>query len=99
MTWPAATDNAAVTGYDVYRDNVKINSANITTPSYNVTSLTASTTYSIYVAARDAAGNSSNSNPINVTTAAPDIEAPSSPVNLSSSIMAQTSFTLSWNAA
>ncbi|MES1217244.1 MAG: PQQ-dependent sugar dehydrogenase, partial [Bacteroidota bacterium] len=99
LSWTAATDNVGVTGYDVFRDNVKINSTNITTTSFSVTGLTASTTYSMYVVAKDAAGNSSNSNALNVTTGTPDTESPSAPVNLSSSILAQTSFTLAWSPA
>jgi len=49
LSWLASTDNIAVTGYDVYQDGVKINPTNITTTSYNVTQLTAFTTYSYYV--------------------------------------------------
>jgi len=97
LTWTAATDDVAVTGYDVYRDSIKINASNVTTTSFNVTGLSAATSYTMYVVAKDAAGNSAGSNTLNVTTAAPDTTAPSAPANLSSSIMAQTSFTLLWS--
>lgn len=100
LSWTASTDNVGVTGYDVYQNGIKINVANITGTSYNVTGLSHSTTYGYYVKAKDAAGNqSANSNTLNVTTASPDITPPSAPTNLQSSIITQTSFTLKWTAA
>lgn len=69
LSWTASTDNVGVTGYDVYQNGVfKANTASIT---YAVTGLTASTAYTFYVIARDAAGNASAaSNTVNVTTTA-----------------------------
>lgn len=43
LSWTAATDNTAVTGYDVYRNNIKI--ATVTTTNYLVSNLTAATNY------------------------------------------------------
>lgn len=66
LSWTASSDNVGVTGYEVY-----VNSALKTTTtslSYTVTGLSASTTYSIYVKAKDAAGNATNSNTISATT-------------------------------
>lgn len=57
LKWNASTDNTGVTGYDVYQNGIKINVANITTTTYNITGLTAATTYSFTVKAKDAAGN------------------------------------------
>src|SRR5690606_26568766 len=69
LAWSGATDNVGVTGYDVYRNGAFLASTTATT--YAVTGLTASTAYSFYVRAKDAAGNSSaNSNTVNVTTLA-----------------------------
>jgi glucose/arabinose dehydrogenase len=100
LSWTAATDNIGVTGYDVYQNGVKINVANITATSYNVTGLLPATTYGYYVKAKDAAGNqSANSNTLNVTTGSPDVIPPSAPTNLQSSIITQTTFTLKWTAA
>ncbi len=59
LKWTASTDNVAVTGYDVYRDGVKINPSLIATTTYNVTGLTPATLYSMTVKAKDAAGNES----------------------------------------
>ncbi|MGG8497461.1 endonuclease [Tenacibaculum sp. TC6] len=69
LSWNASTDNVAVTGYDVYRNSTKITT--VTSTNYTVTGLTASTSYSFYVKAKDAANNSSSaSNTISVTTSA-----------------------------
>lgn len=67
LSWTASTDNVGVTGYDVYANSVLKTTASGTTAT--ITGLTASTAYSIYVKARDAAGNTSaSSNTISVTT-------------------------------
>ncbi|WP_119792208.1 endonuclease [Flavobacterium anhuiense] len=67
LSWTASTDNVAVTGYDVYANSVLKTTVSSTTAT--ITGLTASTAYSIYVKAKDAAGNTSaSSNTISVTT-------------------------------
>jgi endonuclease I len=67
LNWTASTDNVGVTGYDVYANSVLKTTVSGTTAAIN--GLTASTTYSIYVKAKDAAGNASaSSNTISVTT-------------------------------
>lgn len=69
LSWTAATDNVAVTGYDIYQGTTLKGSS--TTTSYTVTGLTALTAYSFSVKAKDAAGNvSPASNTVNVTTLA-----------------------------
>lgn len=72
LTWTASTDNVAVTGYDVYQGSTL--KATVTSTSYAVTGLTASTAYTFSVKAKDAAGNvSASSNVISVTTTAPAV--------------------------
>ena len=67
LSWTASTDNVGVTGYDIYRNGSLL--ASTTSTSYSVTGLTASTTYTFYVKAKDAAGNvSSASSTLSVTT-------------------------------
>lgn len=67
LTWNASTDNVGVTGYDVYANSALKTTVSGTTAT--ISGLTASTAYSIYVKAKDAAGNTSaSSNIINVTT-------------------------------
>lgn len=65
--WNASTDNVAVTGYNVYVNSVL--KTTVTGLSYTITGLLPSTSYSIYVKAKDAAGNLSlSSNTLNETT-------------------------------
>ncbi|MBN8640537.1 MAG: T9SS type A sorting domain-containing protein [Flavobacteriales bacterium] len=100
LSWTGATDNVAVTGYDVYRNGALIGSTTTAT-TFAVTGLTASTTYTFNVRAKDAAGNVSvNSNTVSVTTsAAPaDTVAPTAPT-LSASGTTATSTNLSWTGA
>jgi len=99
LSWTASSDNVGVTGYDVYQDGIKINPSNITGTSYNVTGLTANTTYAYFVKAKDAVGNSTNSATLNVTSDLGDIFPPSIPVNLNATIITQTSFRLKWDAS
>jgi chitodextrinase len=99
LSWSGATDNVAVTGYDVYRGTTLLGATASTT--FNVGSLTASTTYAFKVRAKDAAGNISlDSNVVNVTTLAPlaDTTAPTAPT-LTASGTTQTGTNLSWSGA
>lgn len=67
LNWSASTDNVAVTGYDVSQNGTVI--ATVTGTSYALTGLTAATTYSFSVTAKDAAGNiSAASNTVSATT-------------------------------
>lgn len=69
LTWTASTDNVGVTGYNIYNGTTLLTS--VTTNSATVSGLTASTTYSLSVKAKDAAGNlSASSNVVSVTTLA-----------------------------
>jgi chitodextrinase len=61
VTWTAASDNVAVTNYNIYRNGAYVAAVNGTTTAYNLTGLTAGTTYSITVRALDAAKNFTNS--------------------------------------
>jgi chitodextrinase len=98
LSWTGATDNVAVTGYDVYKDGILLGSTT-SAITYLVTGLTASTTYAFTVKAKDAAGNISvASNTLNVTTLAPDTTAPTAPV-LSASGTTSSSTNLSWTGA
>ena len=69
LSWTAATDNVGVTGYNVYNGTTLVTT--VTGTSATVSGLTASTTYSFTVKAKDAAGNvSAASNAVSVTTTA-----------------------------
>ena len=67
LSWTASTDNIIVATYDIYLDGtLKTSSA---TNSATVTGLNPSTTYTFYIKAKDAAGNtSSQSNTVTGTT-------------------------------
>ncbi|RXR20774.1 T9SS type A sorting domain-containing protein [Flavobacterium amnicola] len=100
LSWTASTDNVGVTGYDVYQGATL--KATVTTTSYAVTGLTASTAYTFSVKAKDAAGNvSASSNVVNVTTLAPvaDTTAPTAPTSLTASGTTSASTNLSWTAS
>lgn len=100
LSWSGATDNIAVTGYDVYKDGVLLGSTAAT--SYTVSGLTASTTYVFTVKAKDAAGNASvASNAVSVTTLAPvvDTTAPSAPTALAAAGTTSTTTNLTWTAS
>ncbi|MCF6128553.1 M12 family metallo-peptidase [Flavobacterium sp. AS60] len=97
LSWSGATDNVAVTGYDVYKDGVFLASTASTT--YAATGLSSSTSYAFYVQAKDAAGNVSvASNTVNVTTLTPDTTAPAAPA-LTASGTTTTTTNLSWSGA
>lgn len=57
LSWNPATDNTAVTGYDVYRNGSKI--ATVALPSYLDASVISGTTYTYYIISFDAAANRS----------------------------------------
>jgi chitodextrinase len=97
VSWTAATDNVAVTGYHVWRGGVQI--ATVTGTSYDNTGLTSGTTYSYTVSAFDAAGNESAQSAAAVVTTDTDTVAPTAPTNLSQTSATATTATLSWTAA
>ncbi len=67
LSWDASSDNVGIEDYLIFKDGSQI--ATTQNTYYTVTGLTANTTYSFYVKARDAAGNVSDaSNTVNVTT-------------------------------
>lgn len=69
ISWDASTDNNAIESYKVYL-NGNLNST-VTTLSHTISSLTASTSYSAYVIAKDTSGNeSTQSSTVNITTTA-----------------------------
>src|SRR5213596_3733854 len=95
LSWSASTDNVGVTGYIVRRNGVQV--ATPATTSFADTGLSAATTYSYTVAARDAAGNlSPNSASVSITIA--DTTPPSTPTGLTAAAAGSTGANLSWSA-
>ena len=69
LTWSAATDNVGVTGYNIYSGATLLSTSTTTTAT--ITGLTAATSYTFSVKAKDAAGNlSAASNTVTIATAA-----------------------------
>src|SRR5438093_3400910 len=99
LAWSASTDNVGVTGYTVRRNGVQV--ATPAATSYADAGLSAATTYSYTVAARDAAGNvSPDSASVSVTTAvAADTTQPSTPTGLTGAATGSFGANLSWSAS
>jgi hypothetical protein len=71
LSWPAASDNVGVTGYDVWqrRDDTVVKVGTTASTRLAVTGLTPGRRYTFWVRARDAAGNTGKpSRPVGVTT-------------------------------
>jgi endonuclease I/chitodextrinase len=102
LSWSAATDNVAVTSYDIFMNGVfktSVSSSNLTA---TITGLSASTVYSFYVIAKDAAVNSSPASTIvngTTTIVIPDMEIPTTPNNLAVIGSSSSTVSLSWTAS
>ncbi len=96
VSWTAASDNVGVTGYQY-----QVNSGswqtlgNVLTTS--LTGLSAVTTYTVNVRARDAAGNWGGASSASFTT--PDTAAPTVPAGLTASAPNSNRVNLTWSAA
>lgn len=67
LTWNSSTDNVGVASYNVYMNGSL--KTTVSSTSATISGLSSSTTYSFYVVAKDAAGNSSsNSSAVSGTT-------------------------------
>ena len=101
LSWSPSTDNVAVTTYILLRNGVQV--ATPVTTNFADTGLSAATTYSYTVAARDAAGNiSPNSTSVSVTTASvsvADTTPPSAPTGLTATVAGASGANLSWSAS
>ncbi|MYU32316.1 MULTISPECIES: fibronectin type III domain-containing protein [unclassified Streptomyces] len=103
VMWEQATDDKAITGYEIYREGEKAASVPATKRMTDIDGLTASTAYTFTVRARDAAGNlSPRSTAVSVTTPAPapaDNEPPTRPVKLRGTADSGRTVSLSWGGS
>jgi fibronectin type 3 domain-containing protein len=98
LSWHASTDDVGVTGYEIYRDGVALDSIDPAT-SYSDTTVTPGS-YSYEVRAFDAAGHVSDaSNTASVTVDPPDTEKPTAPGNLTATANGATKIDLTWLAS
>jgi len=101
LSWNASTDDVGVTSYIVLRDGTQAGTP--VTTSYADTGLSAGTTYSYTVAARDAAGSMSDpSTNASATTAGTgtgtgDTTPPTAPANLTATVAGASVINLSWD--
>jgi YD repeat-containing protein len=95
-TWTAATDDRGVVGYD-YRVNSGSWQSLSNVLTTNIGGLSAATNYTVFVRARDGAGNLGPANSNSFTT--PDTAAPSVPSGLSGSAPNSSTVNLTWNAS
>ena len=99
LSWGTSTDNVAVVGYHVFRNDKQI--ATTTSASFADTTVVPGVQYTYTVSALDAAGNTSaQSSPVSAeTSSASDITPPSVPANLKCSNVTSTTLTLTWSAS
>jgi hypothetical protein len=96
LSWPASTDNIAVSSYSVYRNGALLQSGLAGTSATDTTAKDV-TSYTYTVVARDAAGNASPASP-GTTVRIPDWTAPTPP-RLSAAAGDPGTVTLSWSGA
>ena len=101
LSWTASTDNVGVAGYSLTRNGVAAGTTATRTTTF--TGLACGTTYTLGVAAYDAAGNTSGRTTLSAATSAcapaGDTQAPTTPSGLAVNSATQTSLSLSWSAS
>jgi chitodextrinase len=96
ILWDPSTDDVAVKEYEVYVNKTRVGST--VTESYSVIGLTPSSEYSISVLAVDMAENrSAPTDEITQRTKDPDLEAPTAPGNLTTTLITQNSIGVAWS--
>ena len=101
VSWSPSVDDTGVAFYDIYRNDDIVDSVLGTAQTYGDTTVSAGTTYSYRVRARDAAGNvSAQSLQASATTPGlPDIEVPTVPADVVASPISVSRIDLSWTAS
>jgi chitodextrinase/flagellar hook assembly protein FlgD len=99
LGWEAATDNVAVTSYDVYRDGNKVGTVTNGDLFLEITGLAKDTVYSMTVVAKDAAGNQSPPSKALAAKTSANSEPPLPPEDLIAFAILDTSFILDWAPA
>ena len=98
LIWDASTDNIAISGYLVYRDNILVSTT--TSTSFQDNAVTENMAYTYIVIAFDAANNNTPSNNLTLNTpASPDNTDPTSPGGLQTTYIGPNSIIFRWDAA
>src|SRR5690606_32040166 len=101
LAWNASTDNVGVTGYEVYRGSTLVTT--VTGTSHTDTALSANTSYTYTVRARDAAGNRSAASAAvtarTSTGGGGETRTATGRGNLRSTGVTSSSVSLAWNAS
>ena len=97
VAWQASTDNVGVTGYDTFLDGAS--RGTVTPTSTTLSGLTCGTTYTVAIAARDAAGNRSSQSSVSTATRACDMPPTVTITGPSSSASVSGSVTITANAS
>lgn len=95
LSWQEASDDTAVAGYDIYRNEKKIMS--VTGTSYTDKNLIQGVEYSYYVVAKDATLNTSAASAAVTATTLEDREAPEVPTGLELKERTGNALTFTWN--
>jgi chitodextrinase len=98
LSWPACTDNVAVTAYEILRNQLPRATVPVTQTTYSDVGLSPATSYTYAVRCTDAAGNLSTESPNALVTTLGDTTAPSMPGSLTATVTT-TSACLTWTAA
>lgn len=103
VMWEHASDNEAITGYEIYREGEKVDSVPAAKRMTDIDGLTAATAYTFTVRARDGAGNLSRPSAVaRVTTPAPapsDAEPPTAPLKLRAAADGSRAAALDWTGS
>ena len=98
LSWSTSTGSVGVAGYRLFRNGTQVGTSIST--SYSFTGLACGASYTLGVAAYDAAGDASGTAIVGSSTSAcSDRQPPSTPTGLATSSVAQTSMSMSWNAS
>ena len=99
LGWDPSTDNEVVTGYNVYRNGVKIKFVSAPATTCQDTGLTPGGLYTYQVSALDASSNESGlSEPLEVRTLL-DVTPPSAPTNVTATGVSVSRIQVSWTPA
>ncbi len=100
IAWDKSSDDRKLSGYNIYLNGVKMNSAIVSDNGFLFENLTPSTKYSIAVTAVDLVRNESFiQHIVNVETLGPDTVPPTPPTILSAEVTAGLAVQVSWDGA